>query len=79
VTDVQSVREYVQPGIDNSPITDTVYSMTPAGRPEVGKPINVRLGDDLLRQVDAYAATAGIKRAEAVRQLIQRGLRRARR
>ena len=29
--------------------------MSPGGRPEVGKPINVRLGDDLLAQVDAYA------------------------
>lgn len=48
--------------------------MTPAGRPEVGKPINVRLGDDLLARVDAYAAAEGIKRAEAVRRLVQRGL-----
>lgn len=49
--------------------------MTPAGRPEVGKPINVRLGDDLLARVDAYAEVEGIKRAEAVRQLVRSGLR----
>lgn len=49
--------------------------MTPAGRPHVGTPINVRLGDELLAQVDAYAKAEGIKRAEAVRQLIRRALR----
>lgn len=53
--------------------------MTPAGRPHVGTPINVRLGDELLAQVDAYAEAQGIKRAEAIRQLVQRGLRRAKR
>lgn len=53
--------------------------MSPAGRPEVGKPINVRLGDDLLAQVDEYAATNGIPRAEAVRLLVARSLRRSRR
>ncbi|MBU8820946.1 ribbon-helix-helix domain-containing protein [Mycolicibacterium goodii] len=51
--------------------------MTPAGRPSVGAPINVRLGDDLLAEVDAYAAAEDIKRAEAIRRLVQRGLRRA--
>jgi metal-responsive CopG/Arc/MetJ family transcriptional regulator len=53
--------------------------MSPAGRPEVGKPVNVRLGDELLAQVDAYAEIESIKRAEAIRQLVQRGLRRAKR
>lgn len=53
--------------------------MSPGGRPHIGAPINVRLGDDLLTQVDAWAAEQGIKRAEAVRQLVQRGLRRAKR
>jgi metal-responsive CopG/Arc/MetJ family transcriptional regulator len=46
--------------------------MTPPGRPHVGSPINVRLGDDLLAKVDAYAEANSIKRAEAVRQLVQR-------
>lgn len=50
-----------------------------AGRPEVGAPINVRLGTDLLAQVDTYAADQGIKRAEAVRRLVRRGLRRSKR
>lgn len=53
--------------------------MSPGGRPHVGTPINVRLGDDLLTQVDAYAATEGVKRAEAIRQLVQRGLRKSKR
>lgn len=53
--------------------------MSPAGRPAVGTPVNVRLGDDLLAQVDAYAEAEGIKRAEAIRQLVQRGLQRAKR
>jgi hypothetical protein len=39
------------------------------GRPEIGTPVNVRLGD-LLGPVDAYAADCGIKRAEAVRRLV---------
>jgi hypothetical protein len=39
------------------------------GRPEIGTPVQVRLGD-LLPAVDAYAAECGIKRAEAVRRLV---------
>lgn len=49
------------------------------GRPEVGRPVNIRLGDELLAKVDAYAAGEGIKRAEAVRQLVQRALHSAQR
>lgn len=45
------------------------------GRPPVGTPVNVRLGDELLAEVDAYAEAEGIKRAAAIRQLVQRGLR----
>lgn len=48
--------------------------MTPAGRPEIGQPINIRLGNDLLAKVDAYAAAASISRAEAVRVLVAKGL-----
>ncbi|AYE99573.1 hypothetical protein C0J29_31935 (plasmid) [Mycobacterium paragordonae] len=51
----------------------------PVGRPEVGRPVNIRLGDELLAKVDAYAAGEGIKRAEAVRQLVQRALHSAQR
>jgi hypothetical protein len=43
------------------------------GRPEIGEPVQVRLGD-LLGAVDAYAAAKGIKRAEAIRQLVTTGL-----
>lgn len=53
--------------------------MTPMGRPEVGAPINVRLGDELLERVDDYAIRENISRAEAVRQLVQRGLRKGKR
>jgi metal-responsive CopG/Arc/MetJ family transcriptional regulator len=52
--------------------------MSPVGRPEVGTPINVRLGDELLERVDDYAIRENISRAEAVRQLVQRGLGRKR-
>lgn len=48
--------------------------MSPAGRPEVGKPINIRLGDDLLARVDAYATREGIKRADALRSIVDAAL-----
>jgi metal-responsive CopG/Arc/MetJ family transcriptional regulator len=53
--------------------------MSPAGRPEVGAPVNVRLGDELLERVDDYAIRESISRAEAIRQLVQRGLRKVKR
>ena len=50
--------------------------MTPVGRPEIGTPINIRLGDKLLAQVDAFAESGPIKvsRASAVRSLIAAAL-----
>lgn len=47
--------------------------MSPAGRPEIGDPINVRLGD-LLPQVDKLAAAYGWSRAVTIRHLIAMGL-----
>lgn len=44
-----------------------------AGRPEVGEPVNVRLGD-LLGRVDAWAEGQGMTRAAAIRELVSRGL-----
>ncbi|MEV6432594.1 hypothetical protein [Nocardia sp. NPDC051463] len=44
------------------------------GRPEVGAPINVRLEADLLSRVDTYAASEGIARAAAIRQLLATAL-----
>ena len=44
--------------------------MTPAGRPEIGHPINIRLGDELLAAVDAKAARLGVSRAELIRMLL---------
>jgi hypothetical protein len=41
-----------------------------AGRPEVGTPINVRLGDELLAAVDAKANRLGVSRAELIRMLL---------
>lgn len=45
------------------------------GRPEIGDPITVRLGNELLAQVDEYAAGQSMSRAEALRQLVSAGLR----
>lgn len=43
------------------------------GRPEIGAPVQVRLGE-LLAPVDAYAQNHCLSRAEALRVLVQRGL-----
>ncbi len=48
--------------------------MSPAGRPEIGQPINVRLGDKLLATLDAYAAREAISRAEALRGVVRAAL-----
>jgi hypothetical protein len=45
-------------------------AMSPAGRPEIGQPINIRLGDELLAAVDAKAHRLGISRAELIRTLL---------
>lgn len=44
--------------------------MSPAGRPEIGQPINIRLGDDLLAAVDRKAERLGMSRAELIRTLL---------
>jgi metal-responsive CopG/Arc/MetJ family transcriptional regulator len=44
------------------------------GRPEVGHPINIRLGDDLLAKVDAAAAEAGQSRAQTIRELVAKAV-----
>jgi len=49
--------------------------VTPAGRPEIGAPINVRLGIGLLAKVEEYALAHGIPRSRAIRNLVQSGLR----
>lgn len=43
------------------------------GRPEIGKPLNVRLGEDLQARVDA-AALPGEKRAATIRRLLEKAL-----
>ena len=51
-------------------------SSTPrkVGRPEVGGPVTVRLGDELLTQVDNYAGERNVSRADAIRDLIKNAL-----
>jgi metal-responsive CopG/Arc/MetJ family transcriptional regulator len=44
--------------------------VSPAGRPEIGQPINVRLGDELLAAVDADAQQQGTSRAETIREIL---------
>lgn len=46
----------------------------PAGRPEIGPAINIRLPDDLLADVDAYAKRFDISRAEVVRMAVKQFL-----
>lgn len=45
-----------------------------SGRPRIGGEALLRLGDERLARVDAYAAQLGVQRAEAVRQLVDRAL-----
>lgn len=45
--------------------------MSPVGRPEVGTPINVRLGDELLADIDDRAAKFGVSRAEMIRRMLR--------
>lgn len=49
-------------------------TVTPAGRPEIGQPINIRLGDELLAQVDKMALAYGWSRAMAIRHLVAMGI-----
>lgn len=51
--------------------------MSPAGRPEIGQPINIRLDDDLLRAVDELAAALNLSRAAMIRALLRDGLARS--
>lgn len=44
--------------------------MTPAGRPLVGKPINIRIGDQLLADIDARAHNMGVSRASLIRSCL---------
>jgi predicted DNA binding CopG/RHH family protein len=44
--------------------------VTKVGRPEIGTPINIRLGDELLAAVNAKAASLGVSRAEVIRTIL---------
>jgi hypothetical protein len=56
------------------PLPEHVVPRSVGGRPVVGKPIHVRLGDDLLAKVDALAAARGVSRADVVRDLVAAGI-----
>jgi hypothetical protein len=45
--------------------------MSPVGRPEIGTPINLRLGDELLAAIDAKAKRQGMSRAALIRLLLE--------
>jgi hypothetical protein len=47
-----------------------VYPMRLAGRPEIGRPINIRLGNKLLAAVDAEATSLNISRPEVIRRIV---------
>jgi hypothetical protein len=51
--------------------------VTGPGRPSTGTRIDVRVPADVLALVDAYAKVAGVTRAAALRQLIDRGIQQA--
>lgn len=44
--------------------------MSPGGRPEIGQPINVRIGDQLLADIDARAHSLGVTRASLIRSML---------
>jgi metal-responsive CopG/Arc/MetJ family transcriptional regulator len=44
--------------------------MAPGGRPPIGEPINVRLGAELLAEVDRKADNYGVSRAEVIRMIL---------
>lgn len=44
--------------------------MSPAGRPEIGPAINIRLPVDLLAAIDARAERRGYSRAQFIRLLL---------
>jgi predicted DNA binding CopG/RHH family protein len=48
--------------------------MTPAGRPEIGQPINIRLSHELLAAVDAKAGLLKMSRAKLIRTILTRQL-----
>lgn len=53
----------------------TVAEPPRIGRPPVGGTISTAIGTERLAAIDEYAANEGVKRAEAIRQLLDDGLR----
>ncbi len=73
LTDLATTRCRYRPPLKPSQ-PERCTDMARPGRPEVGQPINVRLGDDLLARVDARASTDGVSRAEIIRRLVSAGV-----
>jgi Ribbon-helix-helix protein, copG family len=51
-------------------VSGIVNYMAPGGRPPIGEPINIRLGAELLTEVDRRADNYGISRAEVIRMIL---------
>lgn len=45
--------------------------MSPVGRPEIGAAINVRLGDQLVTDLDARAYRLRVSRASLIRSMLR--------
>ncbi len=58
----------------DDPMPEHVVPRNVGGRPVVGKPINLRLGDDLLARVDERAKVEGKSRADMSRELVAAGM-----
>jgi hypothetical protein len=81
-----SYREFTDPGTAREWLLRNGYDEDAAkhfgdieeergpGRPRIGGEVLLRLGDDLLTGVDAYAGGRALSRAEAVRSLLSRAL-----
>lgn len=44
------------------------------GRPEIGRPVEIRLPAWMIHSIDQYAEAHDLKRAEAIRQMLQAGM-----
>lgn len=55
-------------------MTNPQTSQTGPGRPEIGKPFQVRFDDDLRNALDSWREAKGLSRSEAVRVLVAQAL-----
>ena len=79
--DAEDAREWLLRNHEDEAVTKyfgPIEEERGPGRPEIGAAVHVRLGDDLLAQLDACASDRGQSRAEAVRFLLAEALSAAR-